>query len=574
MTLSKTVAADVTVAWSAILSTDTAVAADLGTTSGSVTFPANSAAGATQTITVAVTDDNLSEGSETFSVSLGADTGNKADEVWVKSTAASATATIAASDPITVNISGPSTVDEGDDATYTVSLSPDDVIPSEDLTVSYASSDGTAKAGSDYTAISGTLTFTKTSAGDQTFTVQTTDDIRAESSETFTVTISSPAGGGGQTPTLGPSSVTTTISSNDPTSDPPDNNRPGSIGDVNIWLTVNPDSVDEDNGVTSFTVTATHDSGTPPTTDTTISLTLAGTADDSDYTAPTQASVTIPGGQNSGSGTLTLTLIDDDIAEGDETIIVGGNNGNLKITSALITINDDDSTYLSISGPTADVQEGANASFTVTLSQNVSSDVTVAWSAATDTAAAADLGTTSGSVTFPANSAAGATQTITVAATDDNLSEGSETFSVSLGADTGNKADEVWVKTTAASATATIAASDPITISISGPSSVDEGDATTVYTVSLTGGTPTEDLTVNYATSDGTATAGSDYTAKSGTLTFTSTAAGSQTFTVQTTEDTADESGETFIVAVSSPSGGGGPAPSLGNIEVGDDHHH
>ena len=66
---------------------------------------------------------------------------------------------------------------------------------------------------------------------------------------------------------------------------------------------------------------------------------------------------------------------------------------------------------------------------------------------------------------------------------------------------------------------------------------MDEGDATTNYTVSLSpsGVTPTSDLTVSYGTADGTATAGSDYTAKSGTLTFTSTAAGSQTFTVQTT---------------------------------------
>ena len=54
--------------------------------------------------------------------------------------------------------------------------------------------------------------------------------------------------------------------------------------------------------------------------------------------------------------------------------------------------------------------------------------------------------------------------------------------------------------------------------------------------------------------------AGLDYTAKSGTLTFTSAAAGSQTFTVQTTEDKIDEgTGETFNVTISNPSGGGGP---------------
>ena len=181
----------------------------------------------------------------------------------------------------------------------------------------------------------------------------------------------------------------------------------------------------------------------------------------------------------------------------------------------------------------------------------MAADVTVAWSAATDTAVAADLGATSGSVTFPANSTS---QTITVAVTEDALSEGSESFSVELGADTGTEAAKVWVKSTAASATATIAESDPITVSIAGPTGeVTEGGAGT-YTVSLSGGTPTADLTVSYNTSNGTATAGMDYAAESGTLTFTSS--GSQTFTVQTTQDKIDEgTGETFTVTISSPSG-------------------
>ena len=132
---------------------------------------------------------------------------------------------------------------------------------------------------------------------------------------------------------------------------------------------------------------------------------------------------------------------------------------------------------------------------------------------------------------------------------------------MTLGTITSDLSDQVSLKSGASSATASISASDPITISISGPSSVDEGDTTTAYTVSLSpsGVKPSEDLTVSYGTANGTATAGSDYTAKSGTLTFTSAAAGSQTFTVQTTDDTVDEgTGETFTVSISSPAGGGG----------------
>ena len=118
-------------------------------------------------------------------------------------------------------------------------------------------------------------------------------------------------------------------------------------------------------------------------------------------------------------------------------------------------------------------------------------------------------------MTFDANSGPNSTKEITITVTDDALSETAESFTVTLGNDTGDEADIVFVKTTAASATATIAESDPITVSVSDPGNVNEGDTTT-YTVSISGGTPTADLTVDYDTADGTATAGEDYTAKSG----------------------------------------------------------
>lgn len=67
-------------------------------------------------------------------------------------------------------------------------------------------------------------------------------------------------------------------------------------------------------------------------------------------------------------------------------------------------------------------------------------------------------------------------------------------------------------------------------------------------TVNLSAAT-TESVTVNYATSDGTATAGTDYTAASGTLTF---AAGdvTETFLVSPTSDTNNESDETVLVTL------------------------
>ena len=217
-------------------------------------------------------------------MTLGTVGGDLSSQVTVKSSANSATATISESDPITISISGPSNVDEGDATTaYTVSLSPSGVTPTADLTVSYATSDGTATAGTDYTAKSGTLTFTNAAAGSQTFTVSTEEDTFDESDETFTVTISSPSGGGGPAPTIGTASVVTT------TIDDDDDAISG------IALSVNPSSVGEDDAKTEFTVTASLGGSTTRPSDTEVTLTLGGTAGSSDYTVNTSlGSITIP----------------------------------------------------------------------------------------------------------------------------------------------------------------------------------------------------------------------------------------------------------------------------------------
>ena len=84
---------------------------------------------------------------------------------------------------------------------------------------------------------------------------------------------------------------------------------------------------------------------------------------------------------------------------------------------------------------------------------------------------------------------------------------------------------------------------------------VEEGaDAVLVFAVTLSraaSGT----LTVNYATSDGTATAGTDYTAASGTLTFTA-GESSKTIEVTVLDDSHDEGEETLTLRLSDPSGG------------------
>lgn len=86
---------------------------------------------------------------------------------------------------------------------------------------------------------------------------------------------------------------------------------------------------------------------------------------------------------------------------------------------------------------------------------------------------------------------------------------------------------------------------------------VAEGDAATrtaVFTVGLS--KPSDStVTVNYATADAGATAGTDYQARSGTLSF-APGATSVTVKVPVIGDRADESDEAFSLALSGPSGG------------------
>ncbi|MBV9493405.1 MAG: right-handed parallel beta-helix repeat-containing protein [Acidobacteria bacterium] len=96
---------------------------------------------------------------------------------------------------------------------------------------------------------------------------------------------------------------------------------------------------------------------------------------------------------------------------------------------------------------------------------------------------------------------------------------------------------------------------------------VNENAGTVTLTVTRTGGT--DPATVQYATANGSATAGSDYTTSTGTVTF---AAGqtSQTFSVPILDDTAVEGPETFTVSLSNPMAASLGAQSTATVTIND----
>ncbi|MFM6818538.1 MAG: Calx-beta domain-containing protein [Dolichospermum sp.] len=197
----------------------------------------------------------------------------------------------------------------------------------------------------------------------------------------------------------------------------------------------------------------------------------------------------------------------------------------------------------------ADAGEPANnGQYTLTRTGSLTSALTVNIAMSGTATNGTDYATISNTVTFLAGSA---TATFNLSVIDDTLIEGTETAILTVLAGTG------YTVGAAASATVNIADNDllnlPI-IDLSANQTVVEGlvaPQSVTYTVTLSSDS-TDTITVQYATSNNTATAGSDYTATNGTLTF-APGVTSQDIIIPILNDFLNEPQETFNLTLSSP---------------------
>lgn len=139
-------------------------------------------------------------------------------------------------------------------------------------------------------------------------------------------------------------------------------------------------------------------------------------------------------------------------------------------------------------------------------------------------------------------------KTFTVPIINDTAIESTEFLNLTLSNPTGGASQGA-----PAAARLTIFDNDLPRLSISDVT-VTEGNAGTVNAVFTVTLSPPRAVTVNFATADGTATAGSDYTAASGSLSFGPQDT-TRTITVVVRGDTVGEANETFFVNLSSPAG-------------------
>lgn len=319
-----------------------------------------------------------------------------------------------------------------------------------------------------------------------------------------------------------------------------------SVADEEPTLSIADDTVTEGNvGVNTATFAVTLEY--PLIATVTVDYDTSGVTatENSDFSA-TSGTLTFAPGET--GKTISVDVLGDLVDEDDESFEVtlsNPTNATLDDASGLGTITDDETVAFSIDSQSVDESDDGVV-LTVSLSHQTASGVSVAYSTADASATSGDdYDAASGTLSFTAGQTA---RTIGVGIQQDEDTEGNETFHVNLSnASRGTIATSQGV--------VTIVDDDVPALSLPEPAAFDEQDSglnNLLVTVELSG-VGVLPVTVDYTTVDGTATAGEDYQATSGTLTIpVGDTLGS--FTVSISPDNLVEENETFMVQLSNAS--------------------
>ena len=404
---------------------------DYATASGTVAIPAGDRSA---TFTVTTTQDTLVEGTETFVVVLEeATTGNSSPPEMLPLGVTRAEGTIADDDAaptgLTISSVSPNQVDEDAGATgITVTVA---LVGSTQFTVDTPVTvemidrpgvQNNATLGVDYTATTSNVAIRAGESGvTTTITLTPVDDSLSEDDEIARLSAKS-------TVFAGSAGKGVKIIDNDV--------EPGEV-----VLTVDPDTVSESASSVQLTVTGALEGLSSRVIDTVVSLELAGdTATEGvDFQSAT-ATLTIPAGEMSATAVMTLDVLDDDTAEGDETLeITGTVPGTITARPAEVVIQDDDQepTGISLLATTGPISEGG-AAVTIPVRATLlgggtrSVDTEVALSVADLSATVSDDYTAtwdSSTLTIPATEYS-ATANLTLTPVEDTVYEGDEHVAV------------------------------------------------------------------------------------------------------------------------------------------------
>ena len=426
-----------------------------------------------------------------------------------------------------------------------------------EVAVTYKTSNGTAAAGSDYTAMAGTLQWANGEASTKTISIPISNAKPFAGSKTFAIALANVTGGAElSTPSAGTVSITGDASP-----------KSGSlqlsqatyvVGQGAGSLTV---TVDRENGASgAIAVSYATGNGTAiaPADYTSSHGTLQWA--DGDSSAKTFAVPVSNATPFVGSKTFSIVLSDPATGAvisnpGSATATISGDQppGSLALASA--------------SGSVA--QTGGSITAAVNRTGGANGAVTVAYATSNGTAVAGK-DYTAGSGTLSWGSGDGTSKMISVPVSNVTPFSGDKSFTITLtdatgGASVGthnNMIATIVGAATAAPGSPQLSQSSYTVLQSAGSGSV---------TVNRTGGTSGA-FSVTYATSDGSAVAGADYTATRGTLQWQSGDAKSQSFTVPVSNASPFVGSKTFSVTLSAPSNGVTlGSPSVATIAISGD---
>ena len=286
-------------------------------------------------------------------------------------------------------------------------------------TVDYATADGTATAGADYTATSGTLTF-RTGDTEKTISVPIIDDSVEDDGETLTLTLSNASGA-----TLADSVATGTIRNTEVTEpDPLTASFPASV----YASKSHSGTDDRPQVVAAFSeAVAAFTKDTPS-----VSVTNASVASVQAHTEDGLENAYIFFLTPNGDGDVTFTF------EADSACASGGvcTSAGIPLTdvpTALTIPGPEETTQtsqLSVADAAASEEDDSTIDFVVTLSPASDETVSVNYAASDGTATAGDDYTAkNGSLTFNAGETS---KTIQVSIIDDTVDDDNETLTVTL----------------------------------------------------------------------------------------------------------------------------------------------
>jgi len=497
---------------------------DFVLTSGTLVFAAGETS---KTITVPVKGDTKNEADESFFLNLSA-------PVNAFFTDGQGVGTITNDDAAPRVFISDVAIFEGDSGTglfqFKVSL---DEVSGQLVEVNLATADATATtADNDYVAKLDGKVMIKPGDKEAIFTVTVNGDLVNEADERFLVNVVS--------------ATNATIE---------DNQAVGTIRNNDVKLTVGDvTALEGDSGATlmDFTVTLSGESSHEVSVDFDV---LDGTATqlDQDYVAMPKGTLVFAPGETTKR--ITVTVNGDLKGEANETFTVNlSNEVNAQIADAQATgtiINDDP--VLNVSDASV-IESGPGgrsfAQFTVTLDRARDFPVTVNYNTADASgtgaaAAGSDYEATFGALTFAAGET---TKTILVPVLGDNQPEGTETFLLRLsGSSNATVLDAEGVGTIFDDESNLLSISDAVV------TEGDTGRVSAVFVVSL-GRPATQTVTVQYATIAGSATEGTDFVAKSGTVTINA-GQSAATVSIDVLGDLLAENDETFLVRLSNATG-------------------